>query len=232
MIKGSCWPNVTISENSHEKVMNFNFIFSHMYCDDISIDAKVQDGVRAAAFALIDDRHFELYKCRINNFFRYRDDGDIAHLPEGCCHHFVDEAARVIDCVKNVETNIMGMNIIVLLPYLKQLQVSLKILGDTFGCCNKVMTELQMYVYDLMSHCLLCADKIKATSRTLQVMNVFLDTSVLYECDLCKEASLDSRFLTPKECCQYSLCNVCCVKLWKNASTHAKCPSCSTSFKS
>ncbi|AGR57053.1 IE-0 [Choristoneura rosaceana nucleopolyhedrovirus] len=240
MIKGTYWPNVVSESDScgTNKVMDLNFIFAHMYCADILVDAKAQAGVRAAAFGIIDDKHFELYKRQIENkFFRYRDRSDDAcpqRLPDdaGCCHHFVSDAARVIECVKSVETASAGENVIVLLPYLKQLQVALKILGDAFACCAKVINGLQIYVQDLLSHCLLCADKIEAANRTLQVMQLFLDTGSLYECDLCKETSTDARFLKPKECCEYSLCNACCVILWKTASTHAKCPACSTSFKS
>ncbi|AAP29909.1 immediate early gene 0 [Choristoneura fumiferana multiple nucleopolyhedrovirus] len=244
MIKGTYWPNV-VSESYIEsceinKVMDINFIFDHMYCDDILVDAKAQAGVRTAAFAMIDAKHIELYKRRIENgFFRYRDRCDNAsalpqRLPvdEGCCHHFVSDAARVIECVKSVETASAGHNVVVLLPYLKQLQVALKVLSDAFACCAKVISGLQLYVQDLLSHCLLCAEKIEAAGRTLQMINLFLDTNSLYECDLCKEASTDARFLKPKECCQYSLCNACCVILWKTATTHAKCPACSTSFKS
>lgn len=238
MIKGSYWPNLESYSHSN-KVMDFNFIFSHMYSPDLLVDAKVQCQVRAAAFALIDDKHLDLYKRRIENvFFRYYDRCDNAVMPnqlpdnEGCCHHFVSDASRVIECIKAIESANAGVNSIVLLPYLKQLQILLKLLGDSFTCCTKTIGELQMYVQDLLSHCLVYADKIEAVGHTLQVMNLFLESTTLYECDLCKEASADPRFLKPKECCQYSICNACCVALWKTASTHAKCPACSTSFKS
>lgn len=210
-----------------------------MYNADILTDTKMQAGVRAAAFALIDDKHFELYRRRIeNDFFRYRDQCDdsttSAHLPKDCCcHHFIGDAVRIIDCVKKMDVIHNGnVNVIVLLPYLKQLQAALALLHDAFACCSNTINGLQMYVQELVLHCLQCADKIETANRTLQVMSLFLDTNVLYECDLCKEASTDRRFLKPKECCQYALCNACCVTLWKTANTHAKCPACSTSFKS
>ena len=241
MIKGSYWPNVLDRSDSCEanKVMDFNFVFAHMYCADILVDAKVHRNVRAAAFSLLDDKHFELFKCRIDNkFFCYYDRCDDATFPkhllgnDACCHHFINDAIRVVECVKSVEAISAGVNVIVLLPYLKQLQTALKMLSDTFVCCAKAINGLILYVNDLLSHCLLCADKIQAATRTLQVMNLFLDTDTFYECDLCKEVSTDKRFLKTKECCQYAICNACCVTLWKMASTHAKCPACNTSFKS
>ncbi|AKR14094.1 immediate early gene 0 [Dasychira pudibunda nucleopolyhedrovirus] len=245
MIKGTHWPNL-VSKSCTDacetsKVMDFNFIFAHMYCADMSTDGKLQAGVRAAAFGIVDDKHFELYKRRIENaLFRYRDQYDGNAAPPArlsdngdCCHHFVRDAARVVESIKSVEATSVGINVIVLLPYLKQLQIALKMLSDAFACCAKTIGGLQMYVQDLLSHCLLYADKVEAAGRALQVMNLFLNSGgPLYECDLCKEASADPRFLKPKECCQYSLCYACCVALWKTASTHAKCPACSTSFKS
>lgn len=236
MIKGTFWPNAALDLSETSKVMDFNFIFAHMYCADILVDARVQAGVRAAAFALVDDKHLELYKRRIENrFLRYRDRNDEAppKLPddEGCCHHFIGDAARVVECVKGVEAASVGVNVVVLLPYLKQLQGALKMLADSFACCAKVVSGLQMYVQDLLSQCLQCADRIEAAGRTWQVMSLFVDTAALYECDLCKEASNDPRFLKAKDCCQYALCNACCVALWRAASPHAKCPACSTSFK-
>ncbi|ALR71556.1 immediate early protein 0 [Anticarsia gemmatalis multiple nucleopolyhedrovirus] len=241
MIKGIYWPNVLDRSDLCEanKVMDFNFVFAHMYCADILVDAKVHRNVRAAAFSLLDDKHFELFKRRIDNkFFCYYDRCDDVTFPkhlldnDACCHHFINDAMRVVECVKSVETVSAGVNVIVLLPYLKQLQTALKMLGDAFKCCAKTINGLLLYVNDLLSHCLLCADKIQAATRTLQVMNLFLDTDTLYECDLCKEISTDQRFIKPKECCQYTICNACCVTLWKTASTHAKCPACNTSFKS
>ncbi|ABF50258.1 ie-0 [Antheraea pernyi nucleopolyhedrovirus] len=240
MIKGSYLPNVSETRDdlcAASKVMNFNFAFAHMYCADLTADTKAQRGVRAAAFALLDDKHLKLYKRRIENkLLRYYDRSDDASLPQrlpeddGCCHHFVNDAERVVECVKSVEAASAGVNVVVLLPYLKQLQIVLKMLFDAFACCSKTINGLQMYVHDLLSHCLLCADKIEAANRALQVINLFLD-SPLYECDLCKEASADKRFLTRKDCCAYALCNACCVALWKASVTHAKCPACSTSFK-
>lgn len=52
-----------------QQVMIDNFVFFHMYTADIQIDAKVQCGVRSAAFAIIDDKHLEMYKYRIENKF-------------------------------------------------------------------------------------------------------------------------------------------------------------------
>ncbi|QDL57015.1 IE-0 [Dione juno nucleopolyhedrovirus] len=242
MIKGTHWSKVILENfgDSYGKMMDFNFIFAHMHCADITVDGRVQADVRAAAFNLIDDKHLKLFKRRIeNDFFRYCDQTasqpvakQLPNAEEQCCHHFVNDAERVVECVKSVEAHCGGVNIIVLLPYVKQLQAAFKVLGEMFTCCGKKIAGLQMYVQDLLSHCLMCADKIEAANRTLQVMNLFLDSGALYECDLCKEVSTDSRFLTPKECCQYALCNACCVQLWKTANTHAKCPACSTSFKS
>nr|UIX56142.1 IE0 [Hyphantria cunea nucleopolyhedrovirus]UIX56283.1 IE0 [Hyphantria cunea nucleopolyhedrovirus] len=239
MIKGTYWPNMDSGACETSKMIDFNFIFAHMYNADILTDAKAQAGVRAAAFVLVDDKHYELYKRRIENgFFRYRDECDDSttlstHLPkDSCCHNFIDDAVRVIDCVKKMDVHNGNVNVIVLLPYLKQLQAALALLHNAFACCSKTIDALQMYVQELLLHCLQCADRIETAGRTLQVMNLFLGTHVLYECDLCKEASTDRRFLKPQECCQYALCNACCVTLWKTASTHAKCPACSTSFKS
>ncbi|AAK85687.1 IE0 [Epiphyas postvittana nucleopolyhedrovirus] len=243
MIKSGYWQNVLEncgrSDLTEANKMDFNFVFAHMYCADILVDSKVHRDVRGAAFVLLDDKHFELYKRRIeNNFFRYYDPCDDMAFPKHllnndvCCHHFINDAVCVVECVKSVEKASVGVDIIVLLPYLKQLQLILKMLNDAFVCCEKSLGRLQMYVNELLSHCLLCAEKIEAASRTLQVMSLFVNTGTLYECNLCKEISTDKRFLKPKECCQYSICNACCVTLWKTASTHAKCPACNTSFKS
>lgn len=90
---------------------------------------------------------------------------------------------------------------------------------------------MQMYVNELISNCLLFIEKLETINKTVKVMNLFVDNLVLYECNVCKEISTDERFLKPKECCEYAICNACCVNMWKTATTHAKCPACRTSYK-
>nr|WRK23378.1 immediate early protein 0 [Bombyx mori nucleopolyhedrovirus]WRK24068.1 immediate early protein 0 [Bombyx mori nucleopolyhedrovirus] len=225
-----------------QQVMIDNFVFFHMYTADIQIDAKVQCGVRSAAFAIIDDKHLEMYKYRIENkFFYYYDQcADIAkpdRLPDddgACCHHFIFDAQRIIQCIKEIE-GAYGVrdrgNVIVFYPYLKQLRDALKLIKNSFACCFKIINSMQMYVNELISNCLLFIEKLETINKTVKVMNLFVDNSVLYECNVCKEISTDERFLKPKECCEYAICNACCVAMWKTATTHAKCPACRTSYK-
>ncbi|AOT85486.1 ie0 [Cyclophragma undans nucleopolyhedrovirus] len=228
-----------------------NFIFAHLYTADIQVDAKAQSDVRAAAYTAIDDKHFELYKKRISNkFFVYNDkysgviaaaaadDTALVDLVDdngnGCCHYYVDDLDRIVCSMKELERGLSGISVLVLYPYSKQLRDAVKQLKSLFPCCIASLDSMQIYINNIVSHCLLCIEKLEGINRTVKVMNVFTDDAsvVLYECNICKETSTDERFLKPKECCEFVMCNACCVKLWKTAATHAKCPACRTSFKS
>ncbi|ANF29665.1 exon0 [Catopsilia pomona nucleopolyhedrovirus] len=235
-----------------DQVLIDNFIFSHMYHSDIHVDAKIQCNVRAAAFSLIDDKHLELYKRRIENKYLYYYDkyGEIvapslndlctpSSSSSSCCHYYVQDAERVIACIKKLECSFDTVhhrrgNVLIFYPYLKQLRELLKLLKKTFVCCTKTIDNMQMYVSDTILHCLLFVEKLELMNKTIKVMNLFADndTTTLYECNICKEVSNDKRFIKPKECCEFAICNACCVTLWKTATTHAKCPACRTSFKS
>ncbi|USC25975.1 ie-0 [Palpita vitrealis nucleopolyhedrovirus] len=236
----SCKQNADYADN--QQVMIDNFIFLHMYNADIEIDAKLQCGVRSAAFSIIDDKHLELYKRRIDNkfFFYYDKCGDTVNfdrLPDDnntCCHHFILDINCVIECVKQIESGFdlhNRGNIIIFYPYLKQLREALKLLKKSFTCCLITLDAMQIYVNELISNCLLYIEKLESINKTVKVMNLFVDESVLYECNVCKEVSTDKRFLKLKECCEYAICNACCVAMWKSATTHAKCPACRTSYK-
>ncbi|AGA16288.1 IE-0 protein [Thysanoplusia orichalcea nucleopolyhedrovirus] len=224
-----------------QQVMIDNFVFSHMYNADIHIDAKLQCSVRLAAFSIVDDKHYEIYKHRIENkFFHYYDQcGDVVRhdrlREDACCHHFVFDAERVIKCIKEIESAYAPQdrgNLIIFYPYLKQLREGLKLIQNSFVCCSKTINSMQMYINELISHCLLFIEKLETINKTVKVMNLFMDNLILYECNVCKEVSTDERFLKPKECCEYAVCNACCVIMWKTATNHAKCPACRTSYKS
>jgi hypothetical protein len=196
----------------------------------------------------------ELYNKRISNkILIYRDNTensnsknntnddannkDLIIANDTCCHHYVQEVQWVIECIKKIENSLCctgrASSVLIFYPYLKQMRNVLLVLKQNFNCCITTIEKMQTYVNNVVSHCLLCMEQLKSVVKSLYVMNVFMvDDIVIYECDVCKEMSNDVRFLKPKECCDFSLCNGCCVKMWKTASTHAKCPACRTSFKS
>lgn len=231
----------TTAHASPNQVMIDNFIFSHLYNADIGVDVKVQYNVRRAAFRMVDDKHLEMYKRRIDNRFflyydRYSETVALNGLPSNmCCHYYIKDLERIISCIKELECsfNIRDRgNVLIFYPYLKQLRCTSNILKESFACCLKLISDMQMYINDVISHCLLCVEKLELINKTIKVMNLFVDDIILYECNICKEVSADERFLKPKECCEFSICNACCVTLWKTSATHAKCPACRTSFKS
>ncbi|AKN80951.1 IE-0 [Lonomia obliqua multiple nucleopolyhedrovirus] len=226
------------------QVLVDNFIFSHMYNSTMHVDLNAQSNIRIAGFNVIDDKHLELYKERIRNkYLLYYDKYEkLAMFPSvvlpsenGCCHNYVKELEQVVSCIKQLElsfdANERG-NILIFYPYLKQLCVTIDMLKKSFKCCTNLLNNLGVYINNIITNCLLYIEKVKAINKSIQVINVFVDDSAIYECNICKEISTDERFLKPKECCEFVMCNSCCVQLWKMANTHAKCPACNTSFKS
>lgn len=239
-------PHYVLNENcggdDAAECITKNFIFSHMYNSDLHTDAKFQQDIQTAAFNLIDDKHLELYKLRIkNSFFQLYNSSNNCNIVDDampknvCCHHYIVEMQQIVTCIKELEKFFEMRNnrnnVLVFYPYLKQLNGSAQVLKKTFVCCLVLIENMQTYINEVVSHCLLCIQKLKLLQQTVEVMNLFAEKTILYECDVCKEVSTDKRFLKPKECCEFSICNACVVKLWKMATTHAKCPACRMSFK-
>lgn len=219
-----------------------NFIFSHMYTVDLHIDSRAQCNIRTSAFSIIDENHLELFSKRIcNKFFIYHDKFDFngtvsKKLPsDTCCHQYISDLSNIVACIKRLESlyqhNNKQGNVLIFYPYLKQLRDSIDILKDEFSCCKILLNELQLYINNLIAHCLILIEKIDNLNKSFKVINIFLDNNAIYECNICREISTDERFLKVKECCEFAICNACCVQLWKTASIHAKCPACKTSFK-
>lgn len=88
-----------------------------------------------------------------------------------------------------------------------------------------------MYVNELILNCLLFIEKLEIINKIVKVMNLFVDNLVLYECNVCKEIFMDERFLKLKECCEYVICNVCCVNMWKMVIMYVKCLVCRILYK-
>ncbi|UZE89706.1 exon0 [Parapoynx stagnalis nucleopolyhedrovirus] len=226
-----------------DQVMLSTFIFSHMYTPDLKVDLKAQANIRMLAFNMIDDKHVELFEKKIIKFFVYFDtniSSDAAaiykQIPnDTCCHQYVSDANNIVMCIKKLERSFeqddKQSNILIFFPYLKQLRDTVDVLKNEFKCCKVILNDLQAYITNLIAHCLLFVEKFENLYKTFKVINVFLDNSVVYECNICRETSTDNRFLKVKECCEFAICNACCVQLWKNTNTRAKCPACKTSFK-
>jgi Baculovirus immediate-early protein (IE-0) len=238
----SCYASV--SHHKTDQVMLNTFIFSPMYTPDLQVDVKAQSNIRMLAFNMIDEKHVELFGKKIIKFFIYFDihnniNGDVPfykHIPDDtCCHQYVSDANNIVTCIKKLERSFeqedKQSNVLIFFPYLKQLRDIVDVLRNEFKCCKIILNDLQSYITNLIAHCLLFVEKFENLYKTFQVINIFLDNSTVYECNICRESSTDLRFLKVKECCEFAICNACCVQLWKNTNTRAKCPACKTSFK-
>jgi hypothetical protein len=227
--------------NTDQIVLN-SFIFSHMYTPDLHADSRAQCNLRTLAFGMIDDKHLELFNKRISNkFFNYTDkfglNGPVyKKLPsDTCCHQYISDLTNIITCIKRLEAlnqhNSKQINILIFYPFVKQLREKMDILINEFSCCKSLLNELLSYTNNLIAHCLIFVEKLDNLQKSFKVLHIFFDNTVVYECNICREFSSDQRFLKAQECCEFAICNACCVQLWKTAPIHAKCPSCNTSFK-
>jgi predicted DNA-binding protein YlxM (UPF0122 family) len=208
-------------------------LFAHLYTPNIALNTDARLSVKLAAFELVNKIHTQTYNCTIDDRLAYREPLDEIVISKTNCSHGLilnlNRLAKVMVLIVNSPE--FQASVYAFSPFCKQLKHINKLFIKDY-CCQDLVKETDAQLNAVIAKIKQCHAIIKVINERLQIINIFDDDIKLYQCNICKETSLDSNFIRPNKCCGYEMCYVCYANMWQHCTLYPVCPVCKTSFKS